>query len=144
MRSNNEEELGKERLSAPLFAKTPYGHPAHRSSMSRLHQRIREVRGMNYGDYATTMREGLSKLTLADVNAAIRKHLTAKDLAVVMVVKDAESLKKSLVADEFSPIQYDAARPQELLDEDKVIGAKKLGIKADAVKITPVDDVFAK
>jgi len=31
-----------------------------------------------------------------------------------------------------------------LLDEDKVIGALKLGIKADAVTITPVDEVFAK
>ncbi len=96
------------------------------------------------GDYATTMREALAKLTLADVNAAIRKHLSAKDLSVVMIVKDAEGLKKALVSDEFSPIKYDATKPKELLDEDKVIGAKKLGIKADAVKVTPIDDVFAK
>ena len=95
-------------------------------------------------DYATTMREALAKLTLADVNAAIRKHLSAKDVSVVVVVKDAEGLKKSLVADEFSPITYDATKGPELLEEDKVIGAKKLGIKAEAVKITPVDDVFAK
>ena len=27
LRSNNEEELGKERLQANLFAGTPYGHP---------------------------------------------------------------------------------------------------------------------
>ncbi len=96
------------------------------------------------GDYATTMREALSKLTLADVNAAIKKHLTVKDVAVVMIVKDAEGLKKKLVSDEFSPIKYDATKPAELLEEDKKIGARKLGIKGESVKITPVEEVFAK
>ena len=28
LRANNEEELGKERLQADVFAGTPYGHPA--------------------------------------------------------------------------------------------------------------------
>ena len=28
LRANNEEELGKERLQANLFAGTPYGHPS--------------------------------------------------------------------------------------------------------------------
>ena len=28
LRANNEEELGKERLQADIFAGTPYGHPA--------------------------------------------------------------------------------------------------------------------
>jgi len=96
------------------------------------------------GDYATTMREKLGKLTRADVNAAVKKHLQAKDLAVAIVTKDAEGLKEKLVGDVFSPITYDGEKPKELLDEDKVIGARKLGIKADAVTITSVEDVFAK
>ena len=45
-----------------------------------------------------------------------------------IVTKDAEGLKKQLVADAFSTITYDGEKPQELLDEDKVIGATKLGI----------------
>ena len=96
------------------------------------------------GDFATTMREKLGALTLADVNAAIRKHLSAKNLSVVIVTKDAEGLKQKLLSDEFSPIQYDADKPKELLDEDKVIGALKLQIRPVNVKITPVNDVFAK
>ena len=90
------------------------------------------------------MRAKLSKLTRADVNAAIKKHLAAKDLSVVIITKDAEGLKDSLVADAFSPIKYDGEKPKALLDEDKVIGALKLGIKPEAVTITPVDEVFAK
>jgi zinc protease len=95
-------------------------------------------------DYVTDMRAKLSNLTRADVNAAIKRHLQAKDLSIVFVTKDAEALKAALVADGFSPIKYDGEKPKALLDEDQVIGARKLGIKADAVTITPVEDVFAK
>ena len=95
-------------------------------------------------DYVTDMRAKLGKLTRADVNAAIKRHLQAKDLSVVIVTKDAEGLKSALVSDAFSPVVYDGEKPKELLDEDKVIGAMKLGIKADAVTIIPVEDVFAK
>jgi zinc protease len=95
-------------------------------------------------DYVTEMRAKLSKLTRADVNAAVTRHLQAKDLSIVIVTKDAEALKTALVADGFSPITYDGEKPKELLDEDKIVGALKLGIKAEAVTITPVDDVFAK
>jgi zinc protease len=96
------------------------------------------------GEYVTTMREKLGKLTRADVNAAARRHLQTKDLSVVIITKDAEGLKEKLVTDAFSPIKYDGEKPKELLDEDKVIGALKLGIRPEAVTITPVEDVFAK
>jgi len=95
-------------------------------------------------EYTTAMRERLGKLTLADVNAAIRKHLSAKDLSVVIVTKDAKGLADKLVADQFSPIQYDAPKDATLLEEDKLIGGLKLGIKPENVKITPVEEVFAK
>jgi zinc protease len=96
------------------------------------------------GDFAATMREKLAALTLDDVNRAIRKHLSWKDNVVVIVTKDAKGLREKLLADEFSPIQYDADKPKALLDEDKVIGARKLNLKAEDVKVVPVDEVFAK
>jgi zinc protease len=95
-------------------------------------------------EFTAYMRDGLKKLTLEDVNAAIRKHFSASDLSVVIITKDAKGLKEKLASDEFSPIQYDAEKPKELLDEDKVIGARKLGIKAENIRITPVEEVFAK
>jgi zinc protease len=90
------------------------------------------------------MRDRLAKLTVDDVNQAIRKHLSPKNLSVVIVTKDAKGLRDKLVADAFSPITYDGEKPPELLAEDKVIGALKLGIPPEKVKITPVEDVFAK
>jgi zinc protease len=86
----------------------------------------------------------LAKLTLADVNAAIWKHLSATDLDVVMVTKDAAGLRDALVSDAFSPIHYDAPKPPELLEEDKVIGALKLGIAPERVRVVRVEEVFAR
>lgn len=93
-------------------------------------------------EFTTYMRDALGRLTLADVNTAIRRHLSATDLSVVMITKDAEGLRDALVSDAFSPIRYDGEKPAELLAEDKVIGARKLGIPAANVRITAVEDVF--
>jgi zinc protease len=95
-------------------------------------------------DFATMMRDRLSKLKRADVNAAIRKHFSAKDLHVVFITKEADALKATLLADDVSTIRYDSEKPKDVSDEDKVIGALKLGLKPGNVKITPVEDVFAK
>jgi zinc protease len=61
-----------------------------------------------------------------------------------IITKDAAGLRDALAADSFSAIKYDADKPAELLAEDKVIGARKLGIPADKIKVTPVEEVFAK
>ncbi|MBC8646250.1 MAG: insulinase family protein, partial [Thermoanaerobaculia bacterium] len=95
------------------------------------------------GEFTQFMRSALQKLTREDVNRAIQKHLSAKDLAVVVVTKDAQGLKAKLASDAASAIKYDAEKPRELLDEDKVIGARKLSIAAEKVKISPVEQIFA-
>ena len=97
------------------------------------------------GEFTQYMRDALGKLTVGQVNAAVKKHLTATDLSVVVITKDAQGLKQALLSDAFSPMAYDAAdKPKALLDEDTVIGAMKLGIAADKVRITPIAQVFAK
>lgn len=95
-------------------------------------------------EFTTYMRDALGRLTLADVNAAIRKHLSATDLDVVVITKDAEGLRDALVSDAFSPITYDGEKPAALLAEDKVIGARKLGIRPEKVKVVPVEEVFER
>lgn len=95
-------------------------------------------------EFTRMMRDALAKLTVADVNAAIRKHLSAKNLSVVIITKDAAALKDKLVSDAFSPISYDAKKPQALLDEDQQIGSMKLGIKPESVRITPAAQAFAE
>jgi zinc protease len=88
--------------------------------------------------------EGLAKLTRDEVNGAIRRHLSAADLSVVAVTRDAKALAEALVADGPSTVTYDAEKPPELLEEDRRIGATRLGIRAEAVRTTKVGDVFAR
>jgi len=103
-----------------------------------------DSRWYGIGEFTHMMREKLQKLSADDVNRVIRKHLSAEDLSFVIITKDAEGLKQQLISDAFSSIKYDGEKPAELLAEDKVIGALKLNLSADKVRITPVEDVFAK
>jgi zinc protease len=96
------------------------------------------------GEFTDALRKQLQGLNVQQVNAAIKRHLSARDLSVVFITKDAPGLKQALVTDVFSPIKYDGEKPPELLAEDKVIGAMKLNIAPDKVRITPVGEVFAK
>jgi zinc protease len=96
------------------------------------------------GEFTEYMRGKLQSLTLEQVNAAIKRHLTPQKLSVVIVTKDAAALKQALVTDAPSPIKYDGEKPSELLEEDRVIGALKLNIAESDVRITPLDQVFAR
>jgi zinc protease len=95
-------------------------------------------------EFTTYMRNGLQTLTVAQVNAAITRHLNARNVSVVIVTQNAAALKQALVADATSTITYDGPKPPALLAEDRIIGAMKLHIAPDQVAITPVDDVFAR
>ena len=95
------------------------------------------------GDYVDTMRARYAKLTRDDVNRAMKKYLSAKNMNVVIITKDAEGLRDALLKDDPSSIKYDAPKP-ELAEEDKVIGAYKLNLKPENVHIVDVDEVFAK
>lgn len=93
-------------------------------------------------DYTAYIREGLSELTLAKVNAAIRKHLGGPNLAIVAVTPQADALAKALIDDAPSPMTYASEKPQAILDEDKVIEKYPLAIEASDVRIVKVEDVF--
>ena len=103
-----------------------------------------DSRWYGIGEYTATMRDRLARLTLDDVNRAIRAHLSARDLSVVVVTKDAASLRDKLVSDVPSSMTYESERPKALLDEDAMIGGRKLGILPANVRITPLEEVFAR
>ena len=67
------------------------------------------------GSHLEKFRRAMDKLTLDEVNAAIRKHLQYENLQIVFVTKDAQSLKDALVADAPSPISYPTPKPESVL-----------------------------
>ena len=96
------------------------------------------------GSHLTKFAEALDRMTLEQVNAAIRKHIDPNNIKIVIVTGEAEALRDAIVADQPATIDYPSAKSKEILAEDKLIGAHKLGIAADAVTIVPVDEMFAR
>jgi zinc protease len=101
-----------------------------------------DSRWYGIGEYTAHMRAALAKLTLDDVNRAIRAHIRPDDLQVVIITKDAEELRRRLLSDAPSTMHYEAEKPAELLEEDRRIGALGLGLRPEAVRIVPLDAVF--
>jgi zinc protease len=93
-------------------------------------------------DFNTYMREKLSRLTLGDVNNAIQRHLKSDRMRIVMVTKDAEALRDAITSNRPSPIKYTAAKPPEILEEDKLIQEYRINVRPEDVVIVPVERVF--
>ncbi len=94
------------------------------------------------GNYNQYMKDNLAKLTLADVNNAIKTYLSTEKMRVVMITKDAESLRDEIVKNKPAKINYAAPKPKEITDEDKIIETYPIKVKPNDVTITPVDKVF--
>ncbi|HXI03691.1 MAG TPA: pitrilysin family protein [Candidatus Saccharimonadales bacterium] len=103
-----------------------------------------DARAYGYDDYVDYVRRGLESLDVDDVNRAIRKYLTADNVQIVMITKDADALEKAIVADTPSPIKYNSDKPKELYEEDKIVEKLPLKITAANAKVVPVEEVFAK
>ena len=87
--------------------------------------------------------EELPKLTLEDVNAAVKKQLQSENLKVAIVTEEAEKVRDMLLSGEKTPISYQAGSvSQELLDEDKLIESYELNINKDALKIVDAGDLY--
>ena len=99
--------------------------------------------GAFYGrdDLVTELGRRLPKLTVAEVNAAVRRHLKPPGWKVAIVTRNATALRDALISGKPSPITYDTqGTPESVLAEDKVIEAFPL--KDVKVKIVPVDQAF--
>jgi zinc protease len=95
-------------------------------------------------EFTAYVRDGLASLTREEVNAAVKRHLSAADLSFVFVTKDANALADALLADAPSGIAYDAEKPAALLDEDRRLGSVKLAIRPERLRVTKASDVFAR
>ena len=93
-------------------------------------------------DFPTYMREQLAKLTLDEVNRVIKQYLKSDSMRIAIVTKDASGLRDAIINNKPSPITYNAPKPKEILDEDKIIEGYRINVKTDDVMIVPVDRVF--
>jgi len=99
-----------------------------------------------YGkDVIAELRARLPKMTKADVDQAVRKHLSTKHLAVVVVGDKVKALAQALAAGSPTPIVYDTKdTPTEVVREDKLIEAYPLPVSSSRLKIVSANSLFEK
>jgi len=94
-------------------------------------------------DLVKELQARLPKMTKADVDKAVRKHLTLNGLSIAMVADHGQALADKLLSDAPTPITYDTAgTPPEILAEDKIIEKFPVPLNKDAVRVVPVDQMF--
>ncbi len=93
-------------------------------------------------EYVPYVRESLSRLTLDDVNAAIRRHLASPAVRVAVVTKDGAGFRQQLIEGKPSPIVYNSAKPKELLEEDTTIERYPIPVEAKDVIVLSADELF--
>jgi zinc protease len=94
------------------------------------------------GEYPAYIRSAIAKLTVDDVNRAIKRHLRKDRLEIVAVAQDAEALQKALLSDAPSPMTYNSPKLADIVEEDKLVSTRKLGLQPAQVRIVPVDRFF--
>ncbi len=88
------------------------------------------------------VREGLERLTVEDVNRVIGKCLQADDIKIVVVTQDAQGFAEAALSNQPSPIGYDCAPGDDILEEDRLIERYDLGFRSDDVEIVPAEKIF--
>ncbi len=114
------------------------------TTMERLGYAIDDAFYGIQGSHLEMFRKLMKEITLAEVNAAIKKHWQYENMQIAVVTKDAKSFKDALVSEAASPIVYPSPKPEPIMEEDKAISVFPLGIKADAITIIPVEELFKK
>lgn len=96
--------------------------------------------GMPY--YIDEIEARLKKMTVADVNAAMKKYLRTDAYDAVLVTSNAQQLKDTLQKDDPSPKQYNSqVRDKVIEDDKKIVGLK---VQPTKIEIVPVAQVFQK
>ncbi|MDG3003127.1 M16 family metallopeptidase [Paludisphaera mucosa] len=104
-----------------------------------------EIEGRLYDrkNLVAELADRLPRLTVDQVNAAVRKHLKPSGLKVAIVAGNAEELRGLLIAAKPSPIVYDTqGTSADVLAQDREI--EVFPLRDVKVRIVPVEQMFEK
>ena len=133
--------LSRDAFDATRQFLTKYSNILTQTQSARLGYAL-DSRYYNIADYNTYVRDALAKLTVDDVNRAIRQHLTTDRMQIVIITKHPKPFQDAVAKNTPSPIVYNSPKPKEIMDEDAVIQAYRINVKGADVTVVPVEKVF--
>jgi zinc protease len=96
-------------------------------------------------DLVAELKARLPRMKKGDVDRAVRKHLSTRNLAIAIVSDDAESLRETLLSGKPTPIVYDTKdTAPEILKEDEAIEKVPLNLTAARTTVAPVETMFER
>ena len=90
------------------------------------------------------LRAAWAALTVEELNAAIRRHITPERLSIAIVASEGERLAQSIATEAPSPVTYRTTVPESVTEEDREIVGYRLGIGRDRIRVVPVATMFAE
>ena len=102
------------------------------------------IDSLYYGiaDYKNYVQSSLAALTVKDVNDAIKRHLRTTDLRIVAVAQNSEALKEKLRRTRSRPMTYNSEKPEEVMEEDKLVERYRIPLKAESIQIVQASNLF--
>jgi zinc protease len=96
------------------------------------------------GSLIDELDERLAAMTVDDVNAAIRRHLSAEHLHVAVVAdpEGAPAFVDALLAGAPSPIRYETATRPEVVVEDREIAVEPLAVDRACCTVVRAEEMF--
>jgi zinc protease len=98
--------------------------------------------GIEGEGHLARFRQKMRELTVADVNAAVKRHLQTDRLTIAIVTGEAEALKAALASGAPTPIEYASPKGDDVTREDPEIASFPLKIEAGSIEVVPVDRMF--
>jgi zinc protease len=96
-------------------------------------------------DLVKELQARLPKMKKADVDRAVRKHLTLQGLSIAIVADKGQTVADTLLAGGPTPIVYDTAgTPPEIVAEDDIIKRFPIAFDKADVRVVPVEQMFEK
>src|SRR5688500_11819792 len=98
--------------------------------------------GIGQPGYLQSLKAAIDATTAEQVNAAIKKHLQANNMHMVVITADAAGFKQKLLSGGATPSTYEATRSDELLAQDKIIACYPIKVQEADVRILTIDKAF--
>lgn len=96
-------------------------------------------------DIIRELQARLPGMKKADVDRAVRKHLSVSNLAIAIVSGNPAALQAQLLSGQPTPITYDTqGTPAEVLARDRLIEKYPLGVGKGAVRVVKAEEMFER
>ncbi len=91
------------------------------------------------------LRAAWRELSVAQVNAALRRHVDPAQLQIALVTSDAAGFADQLASEAPSPMRHaGAAVPDEVRAMDDEVAGYRLGISRERMRVIPAAELFAR